>query len=552
MKFTFILMLLLSFFQLGGTAHAYDAKWREGDAASWAAPGLDETGWKSFDSFAGAPQGVFWIRDRLETSPELLDGSNYILSCEGTGAFEIYFDGLLLGYSGRPAPLARNETPGGLRFSVSLPPALLSPGEHTIALRSSATKLTNPTEFRIECDVATQSQQNNNVSLSLLLLGFAGAASAILFLYFIHIAPTGRPRSSALAALSAALSTTVLAAVETGYQTGFTNYTQTGAINLIALVAALSLYAALPATILLRLNLAAKFWWLAGAGALLFLSLIPWPVGDFDHDTRAFLLLCAYGVVMCLSTQGATRAHARLFAGVLVVCTVGIIIDPDDLYVFLVMLTLFLSVSFIEYLRSQAIRAKQAEVTAARLEADLIRRNIQPHFLMNSLTVVSEWVETDTKSALKFIKGLADEFRLLASYSGKKLIPLDDEITLCRTHLALMGMRQRREFLLSVNGVSGTEQVPPGLFHTIVENAFSHNRFSDLVVTFSLSKSEADRGVTYLFKAPLGRQPGSSATSTGSGLRYVRSRLEESFPQKWELNSIQQGSDWVTIIRILS
>lgn len=531
-------------------AKAYDAKWRQGDSNEWSSTELDDSNWADLNDFPGAPNGPFWIRYKLALDAAAVHPANQVLSCEGVGAFEVYFDGALLGYSGRVGGAGVPERPGALKFAVSVPAAFLSPGEHLVALRASAARLRSPTDFRVSCDLKNSSDHFGAIVFSVLLLGFSGAASVILWFYFMHALPSGRQRASSLAALSVAIATTILATTEAAFQTGITNYTQVRMSDLVALISALAIYFALPTSLLLRLGISYKRRWLLGVGALLTLSLIPWPDRSFDHDARAFLLLCVFCAVMCLTAKRAVIFQARIFTLVFIICFAGIFVDPQNLYVFLVMLAVFLSASLVDHLRTQELQAKQAEVTAARLEADLIRRNIQPHFLMNSLTVVSEWIETSPSNALKFINGLAKEFRLLASHSEKKLIPLQDELTLCRTHLELMGMRHSRKFELATEGLAGDEQSPPGLFHTLIENAFSHNRYKDDLVTFTLIKHREKGRIRFEFRAPLGQKTRHAESSTGAGLRYVRSRLEESYSRRWTLNSYHQGDYWVTDIRI--
>ena len=88
--------------------------------------------------------------------------------------------------------------------------------------------------------------------------------------------------------------------------------------------------------------------------------------------------------------------------------------------------------------KKQRRQHEKALVNAARLEIELLKKNIQPHFLMNTLTSVMEWIEEDPTTGVKFIEALADEFRILSEVSGKKLIPVSQEIELCRSHLEIM------------------------------------------------------------------------------------------------------------------
>lgn len=85
--------------------------------------------------------------------------------------------------------------------------------------------------------------------------------------------------------------------------------------------------------------------------------------------------------------------------------------------------TFYLSVSllalvlFFDQVRAMR-RARDAEEQATRraavLELELLRRRIAPHFLMNTLNALMEWVRSDPKTGVKMIEALAEEFRLLS------------------------------------------------------------------------------------------------------------------------------------------
>jgi uncharacterized membrane-anchored protein YhcB (DUF1043 family) len=119
-------------------------------------------------------------------------------------------------------------------------------------------------------------------------------------------------------------------------------------------------------------------------------------------------------------------------------------------------------------LRVRAARraARAAELTAARMEIELLKKNLQPHFLMNTLAVLAEVVEQNPPAAARLIEDLADEFRTVARVSAEKLIPLGQELELCRAHLRVMSVRTGRDWNLETTGVDEAVSVPPAIFLT--------------------------------------------------------------------------------------
>jgi LytS/YehU family sensor histidine kinase len=251
-------------------------------------------------------------------------------------------------------------------------------------------------------------------------------------------------------------------------------------------------------------------------------------------------------------------------------------------------------------------RRRQAELTAARLEIELLKKHLQPHFLMNTLTAAIEWLEAEPDTGARFVEALAHELRLLGEVSAQQAISVRRELDLCRLHLEVMGYRQDRTFHLDTEGLTPGATVPPALFHTLLENALTHNRYDAAHVRFQLRETAVDGGRRYTFSAPrtddadaFGDAPASDTTardaapndaflppssgdegdwapasaatravstasapasektagSNGTGLRYVKARLRECYGDAWALRA-GPGTDgdgapvWRTTITI--
>jgi LytS/YehU family sensor histidine kinase len=199
-------------------------------------------------------------------------------------------------------------------------------------------------------------------------------------------------------------------------------------------------------------------------------------------------------------------------------------------------------------------RTREAEEYARRraatLELELLRRRIAPHFLMNTLNALAEWVESDPKTGVKMIEALAEEFRLLSQISDQPLIPLSEEIALCRRHLEVMSYRVDRPFSLSVRDVDEAAEVPPGVLHTLVENAFTHGRF-DTGGEFVLTSERGQTGERLVLLAPPAAPRESAKPAPGGeGLAYVRRRLEAAFGAGAHVESGAEGNGWRTVLTI--
>ena len=171
----------------------------------------------------------------------------------------------------------------------------------------------------------------------------------------------------------------------------------------------------------------------------------------------------------------------------------------------------------------------------------MVRRQIQPHFLMNTLTALAEWVETEPSAALRMIEAIAEEFRLLCDFSDRPMVRLDEELRLCRCHLETMGLRKDVVYRLEVEGTRGDEIMPPALLHTLVENAVKHGATAPRVI-LRLEASREGEYIRYVFESPAAAERGPA--TAGTGTRYIEARLRQAWGEDWSFRQGEENGSW--------
>jgi hypothetical protein len=195
-------------------------------------------------------------------------------------------------------------------------------------------------------------------------------------------------------------------------------------------------------------------------------------------------------------------------------------------------------------------RMMEATVTAARLESELLKKSLQPHFLLNTLTVLSEVVERDPPAAMRLIDDLGHTFRALSHMTGEKLVTLGQELELCRAHLRVLSTRTGRPGSLIVEQADDALKVPPAIFLTLVENGLTHQAPPPDGREFRLSWSKSGSTERFRFHSPGAVRERPDGVTGGTGLRYVRARLEECFPGQWSLQHGPAPGGWQTDIEL--
>jgi two-component system, LytTR family, sensor histidine kinase AlgZ len=118
-------------------------------------------------------------------------------------------------------------------------------------------------------------------------------------------------------------------------------------------------------------------------------------------------------------------------------------------------------------------RAFSPAIAESRLQA--LQARIRPHFLFNSLNAVLSLIRKDPKRAEAALEDLAELFRTVMA-DNLELIPLKDELSLCRQYLDLEQLRLGERLQVDWRVEPAVEQalVPPMLLQPLLENAVFH------------------------------------------------------------------------------
>lgn len=192
----------------------------------------------------------------------------------------------------------------------------------------------------------------------------------------------------------------------------------------------------------------------------------------------------------------------------------------------------------------------EAHLQLERLEYQFLQKHIQPHFLMNSLMSLQQLITKDTKNARLMIEALSEEFHLLTAMSRKKQVGILEEIDMCKTHLQIMSIQHKADYKMVTKGIKGDELIPPAVIHTLVENGITHGYSGNQNAYFELNKTETETEIQHRLFNDSDLKNVTSKTTTGTGLKYVEARLQECYPNGWQLLSNRVEGGWEVVIKI--
>lgn len=176
-------------------------------------------------------------------------------------------------------------------------------------------------------------------------------------------------------------------------------------------------------------------------------------------------------------------------------------------------------------LRDSRIRMQERmEKEKVRFQMEVLRSQVNPHFLFNSFSTLIELIEDDKDKAVQHVEHLSDFFREILQVRDKELIPLREELELVDTYFLLEQRRfgDRIELRTQVMEVALDRMVPPLTVQLLVENALKHNRASEgepLIVELVASDER-------LTVSNPDRPREAMVGSTGFGINSIRQRYQ--------------------------
>lgn len=131
--------------------------------------------------------------------------------------------------------------------------------------------------------------------------------------------------------------------------------------------------------------------------------------------------------------------------------------------------------------RQHELRMSQMQSRLTQAELKALKAQLHPHFLFNTLNVISSLMHENVEAADHVITRLGDLLRLMFSHSGQKMVRLKDEFEFIKIYLELHQVRFQDKLAVTLDTADETLEalVPNFLLQPLVENAVKHGISKD-------------------------------------------------------------------------
>jgi len=188
------------------------------------------------------------------------------------------------------------------------------------------------------------------------------------------------------------------------------------------------------------------------------------------------------------------------------------------------------------------LELKELEVKQSQAELNLLKSQVNPHFLFNSLNSIYSLILNNSDIAAEAVMKLSDLMRYLLESSKKRKVLVKHEFEFLQNYIDLEIIRLGKKVQVSssfIGDLSG-KIISPLLLIPFIENCFKHG------ISVNSKKNEIEISVelnenllmlkTINNIAPQRINP--SITKSGTGIENVKKRLELLYPEKYKLEII--------------
>ncbi len=142
------------------------------------------------------------------------------------------------------------------------------------------------------------------------------------------------------------------------------------------------------------------------------------------------------------------------------------------------MLTLTQAARWFSLSRARELQAVELEARLAKTKLQVLKMQLQPHFLFNTLNTTAELVHTDPRAADLMITRLGQFLRLSLDHAGHQVVPLRQELDFIKAYVEIEQIRFGERLTVTwANAPDALDAaVPTLLWQPVLENAIRHGR----------------------------------------------------------------------------
>ncbi|WP_339698042.1 2TM domain-containing protein [uncultured Marixanthomonas sp.] len=149
-----------------------------------------------------------------------------------------------------------------------------------------------------------------------------------------------------------------------------------------------------------------------------------------------------------------------------------------SLIISIVVLIIFYGFFYYKHTQEKRVKEQKIIAGAASAQFDALKNQLDPHFLFNSLNVLTSLIEENPEAATRFTTSLSKVYRYVLEQKNKQLVTIEEELKFAQLYMSLLKMRFEESIVFMVpSQLSNPEaKVVPLSLQLLLENAVKHNQ----------------------------------------------------------------------------
>lgn len=219
-------------------------------------------------------------------------------------------------------------------------------------------------------------------------------------------------------------------------------------------------------------------------------------------------------------------------------------------FFFFVVTGFSLAIELMFELFRQILSKQEIEAEKNKAELALYKAQINPHFLFNTLNALYGLVLTKSEKTESAFIQFSSILKYMYSQTTLDTIPICNEIEYIRQYVDLQSLRLNRHTHIDLHTETDDEQaqIPPMILITFVENAFKYGTSSEIDCTIFI-KIAVKNGML-LFETENTIMKEKKEKTPAIGIENCRKRLELLYPNRFSLETTQEGNQFKTHLTI--
>lgn len=207
------------------------------------------------------------------------------------------------------------------------------------------------------------------------------------------------------------------------------------------------------------------------------------------------------------------------------------------LFYYILALVISSALAINNYQKEQQERQKQIEFEKLTAELEVLKLQISPHFLFNTLNNIRSLVRKKSENTEEVVLKLSNILRYMLYQSKANKVALSKEISHIKDYIDLQKLRmsEPEKVKLEIVGAIDDIQIEPLLFIPFVENAFKYGIHAKIASEIAFSIIVADNYLLFESRNEVFEITHDTDESSGLGLENVKKRLALYYPKQHEL-----------------